>query len=135
VAAVFSFLKSFAKNEAPSVFALRRSAAAAADSHTSQPHPHNHLRCTVGHYNDEGRALFRATWSPLSAFAHPRNPKKGLKVPGDLKLAGVEEREKQFEGRAGNVLRMMDRISAHLAAVEKAEADDDEERSEYSDEP
>ena len=42
----------------------------------------------MGHFNDEGRALFRATWSPLSAFAHPRNPKKGLKVPEDLKLDG-----------------------------------------------
>lgn len=33
------------------------------------------------HFMDEGRSLFRATWSPLSAFAHPRNPKKGLHVP------------------------------------------------------
>ena len=33
-------------------------------------------------------------------------------------LDGVAEREKRFEGRAENVLRMMDRIDSHLAAVE-----------------
>ena len=36
----------------------------------------------------------------------------------DTLLDGVAEREKRFEGRAENVLRMMDRIDSHLAAVE-----------------
>lgn len=90
----------------------------------------------MGHFNDEGRALFRATWSPLSAFAHPRNPKKGLKVPEELRLDGVAEREKRFEGRAENVLRMMDRVDLHLAAVceSTAEPYDDEETSSESSE-
>ena len=86
----------------------------------------------MGHFNDEGRALFRSTWSPLSAFAHPRNPKKGLKVPDDLKLDGVAEREKRFEGRAENVLRMMDRIESHLATAATAvdgSSDDEEEKA------
>lgn len=89
----------------------------------------------MGHFNDEGRALFRATWSPLSAFAHPRNPKKGLKVPEDLRLDGVAEREKRFEGRAESVLRMMDRVESHLAAACESTvepSDDEENSSEYS---
>ena len=81
----------------------------------------------MGHFNDEGRALFRATWSPLSAFAHPRNPKKGLKVPEDLKLDGVAEREKRFEGRTENVLGMIDRIDSHLAAAAAADGSSDDE--------
>lgn len=56
-------------------------------------------------------------------------------MPEDLRLDGVAEREKRFEGRAENVLRMMDRIESHLAAVCESmeEASDDEENSsEYS---
>ena len=51
----------------------------------------------------------------------------------DTLLDGVAEREKRFEGRAENVLRMMDRIDSHLAAVEAeatagaAEGDSDDD--------
>lgn len=46
------------------------------------------------YFNDEGRALFRVTWDPLSTFANPRSPKKGKLVPKELKLEGVDERER-----------------------------------------
>lgn len=87
------------------------------------------LVCAVGHFKDEGRALFRSTWSPLSAFAHPRNPRKGLTVPQELKLNGVTEREKRFEAKADNLLHMLDRVHLHLAAVEKTETATDEDDS------
>lgn len=38
----------------------------------------------------------------------------------ELRLDGVGERERRFDGRVENVLRMMDRVEGHLAAAELA---------------